>query len=123
MGGGLFDAAENALFVDGECREGLRVVAEGFGCSEGGVDGFVVGVEIAVTFVVFPLVSRSTFTDDRETTKRYIQVTLRYSLIFATAIGVVMARQTWMIAMRRLSRASASSGKSSRRRLGPDHSV
>lgn len=46
---------------------------------------------IAATFVVFPLVSRSTFTDDRETTKRYIQVTLRYSLIFATAIGVVMA--------------------------------
>jgi O-antigen/teichoic acid export membrane protein len=46
---------------------------------------------IAATFVVFPLVSRSTFTDDRETTRRYIQVTLRYSLIFATAIGVVMA--------------------------------
>ena len=46
---------------------------------------------IAATFVVFPLVSRSTFTDDQETTKRYIQVTLRYSLMFATAIGVVMA--------------------------------
>jgi stage V sporulation protein B len=46
---------------------------------------------IAATFVVFPLVSRSTFTADRETTRRYIQVTLRYSLIFATAIAVVMA--------------------------------
>jgi stage V sporulation protein B len=46
---------------------------------------------IAATFVVFPLVSRSTFTDDRETTKRYIAVTTRYSLMFAMAIAVVMA--------------------------------
>lgn len=46
---------------------------------------------IAATFVVFPLVSRSTFTEDRETTKRYIAVTLRYSLMFAMTIAVVMA--------------------------------
>jgi stage V sporulation protein B len=46
---------------------------------------------IAATFVVFPLVSRSTFTEDRETTRSYIQVTLRYSLIFAMTIAVVMA--------------------------------
>jgi stage V sporulation protein B len=46
---------------------------------------------IAATFVVFPLVSRSTFTEDRETTKRYIAVTMRYSLMFAMAIAVVMA--------------------------------
>jgi stage V sporulation protein B len=46
---------------------------------------------IAATFVVFPLVSRSTFDDDRDTTRRYITVTLRYSLIFATALAVVMA--------------------------------
>ncbi|MGE0551434.1 MAG: MATE family efflux transporter [Kofleriaceae bacterium] len=45
---------------------------------------------IAVTFVVFPLVSRSTFTEDRETTRSYVQVTVRYSLIFAMAIAVVM---------------------------------
>lgn len=45
---------------------------------------------IAATFVVFPLVSRSTFTDDGETTRRYIQVTVRYSLVFALAIAVVM---------------------------------
>lgn len=45
---------------------------------------------IAATFVVFPLVSRSTFTEDKETTQRYIRVTLRYSLIFAMAIAVVM---------------------------------
>lgn len=46
---------------------------------------------IAATFVVFPLVSRSTFTDDKDTTRRYVQVTSRYSLIFAMAIAVVLA--------------------------------
>ncbi|HEX5062140.1 MAG TPA: oligosaccharide flippase family protein [Kofleriaceae bacterium] len=46
---------------------------------------------IAATFVVFPLVSHSTFADDRETTQRYIKVTTRYSLMFAMAIAVVMA--------------------------------
>jgi O-antigen/teichoic acid export membrane protein len=46
---------------------------------------------IAATFVIFPLVSKSTFEDDKETTRNYIHVTMRYSLIFATAIAVVMA--------------------------------
>ncbi|MBL0221050.1 MAG: polysaccharide biosynthesis C-terminal domain-containing protein [Myxococcales bacterium] len=46
---------------------------------------------IAATFVVFPLVSRSTFTEDKETTRRYVEVTSRYSLMFAMAIGVVIA--------------------------------
>lgn len=46
---------------------------------------------IAATFVVFPLVSRSTFAEDRDTTRRYVEITFRYSLIFATAIAVAMA--------------------------------
>lgn len=46
---------------------------------------------IAATFVIFPLVSKSTFDDDQATTRRYVNVTMRYSLIFATAIAVVMA--------------------------------
>ncbi len=46
---------------------------------------------IAATFVVFPLVSRSTFTDDKDTTRRYVEVTTRYSLMFSMAIAVVMA--------------------------------
>lgn len=46
---------------------------------------------IAATFVVFPLVSRSTFAQDRDTTKRYVEITLRYSLVFAMAIAVAMA--------------------------------
>ena len=46
---------------------------------------------IAATFVIFPLISRSTFTEDKETTRGYIRVTSRYSLVFAMAISVVMA--------------------------------
>lgn len=46
---------------------------------------------IAATFVVFPLISRSTFQQDREATSRYINTTMRYSLVFATAIAVVLA--------------------------------
>lgn len=46
---------------------------------------------IAATFVIFPLVSRTTFTNDRETTRRYITTTMRYSFIFAAAIAVVFA--------------------------------
>ena len=46
---------------------------------------------IAATFVIFPLVSRSTFQNDRGATTAYIQTTLRYSLIFASAIAIVMA--------------------------------
>jgi O-antigen/teichoic acid export membrane protein len=48
-------------------------------------------VIIAGMFVVFPLISRSTFANDRETTRRYIQTTMRYSLIFATGVGAIMA--------------------------------
>jgi stage V sporulation protein B len=46
---------------------------------------------IAATFVVFPLVSRSTFISDRDATARYVGTTMRYSTIFATAIAVVIA--------------------------------
>jgi stage V sporulation protein B len=46
---------------------------------------------LAATFVIFPLVSRSTFEADQETTRRYVRITMRYSLMFATALAVVMA--------------------------------
>jgi stage V sporulation protein B len=46
---------------------------------------------IAATFVIFPLVSRTTFESDEATTRRYVTTTCRYSAIFATSIGVVMA--------------------------------
>jgi stage V sporulation protein B len=46
---------------------------------------------IAVTFVVFPLVSHSTNVNDREATQRSVSNATRYSLIFAAAIAVAMA--------------------------------
>ena len=46
---------------------------------------------IAGNFVIFPLISRTTFENDRETTSRYIRTSFRYSTIFATAIAVVLA--------------------------------
>ena len=46
---------------------------------------------IAATFVIFPLVSKSTFAADGDATASYIRTTMRYSFIFASAIAVVFA--------------------------------
>lgn len=46
---------------------------------------------LAVTFVIFPLVSRSTFEGDAEKTRGYVRTTMRYSLIAAGAMGVALA--------------------------------
>jgi O-antigen/teichoic acid export membrane protein len=46
---------------------------------------------VAVTFVIFPLISRATFAQDRETTRGYIHTTVRYSLIVAAAMALVFA--------------------------------
>ena len=49
---------------------------------------------IAVTFVVFPLVSRSTFEKDVEKTRAYVRTTMRYSLVFAALMGAVVAAES-----------------------------
>ena len=46
---------------------------------------------LAVTFVIFPLISRSTFEADHDRTRAYIRTTLRYSLIFAAFMGTTLA--------------------------------
>jgi stage V sporulation protein B len=46
---------------------------------------------LAVAFVIFPLVSRSTFEEDMETTRTYIRQTLRISLFFAAGMSAVFA--------------------------------
>jgi stage V sporulation protein B len=46
---------------------------------------------IVITFVIFPLVSRSTFAEDRAATRAYIRQTLRYALLLAGAMGLVLA--------------------------------
>lgn len=45
---------------------------------------------IAITFVVFPMVSEATFAQDRERTRLYIRQTLRYSMILVGAAAVVL---------------------------------
>src|SRR5262249_5369030 len=52
---------------------------------------------LAVTFIVFPLVSRATFQKDAEKTRIYIRTTMRYSLIFAGAMGAVLAANPYAI--------------------------
>src|SRR5262249_33095951 len=49
---------------------------------------------IAVTFVIFPLVSRSTFEKDAEKTRSYVRAAMRYSLVFAGLMGTVLASQS-----------------------------
>jgi len=46
---------------------------------------------IVITFVIFPLVSRSTFAEDRQATAAYVTQSLRYAFILAAAMGVVLA--------------------------------
>lgn len=45
---------------------------------------------LSVTFVVFPLVSRSTFAADHAATRGYIERTLRLSLIFVAGLAAVL---------------------------------
>ncbi len=52
---------------------------------------------IAATFVIFPLVSRSTFVSDRAATQRYVGTTMRYSTIFAASIAVVFAANPYAL--------------------------
>jgi O-antigen/teichoic acid export membrane protein len=46
---------------------------------------------IAVTFVIFPLISESTFREDHETTKAYIRTTFRYCMILIASVAVLLA--------------------------------
>jgi stage V sporulation protein B len=46
---------------------------------------------LVVTFVIFPLISRTTFAEDREATRVYVTQTLRYAVILVAAMGVVLA--------------------------------
>ncbi len=46
---------------------------------------------LVVTFVIFPLVSRATFAEDRQATAAYVRQTLRYALILGAALAVVLS--------------------------------
>jgi O-antigen/teichoic acid export membrane protein len=46
---------------------------------------------IVITFVIFPLVSKSTFAEDSAATRAYVTQTMRYALILASAMGLALA--------------------------------
>jgi stage V sporulation protein B len=46
---------------------------------------------LAVTFVIFPLVSRATFDADHERTRTYVHAAMRYSLLVVALLGVTLA--------------------------------
>jgi O-antigen/teichoic acid export membrane protein len=46
---------------------------------------------LAVTFVIFPLVSKSTFDQDVERTRGYVRNTMRYSLVVAAGMAAALA--------------------------------
>jgi stage V sporulation protein B len=45
---------------------------------------------LAITFVIFPMVSRSTFEQNREATRVYVNQTLRYAIILSGALSAVL---------------------------------
>lgn len=45
---------------------------------------------LAVTFIIFPLMSKATFDDDKSKAKRYVEITLRYSLLVCVIMAVVL---------------------------------
>ena len=46
---------------------------------------------LAVTFVIFPIISHTTFDADAERAKRYVVVTMRYSLLVVALMAVALA--------------------------------
>ena len=46
---------------------------------------------LAVTYVIFPLISKSTFDDDHDKTRGYVRNTMRYSLVVAALLAAVLA--------------------------------
>lgn len=46
---------------------------------------------ISVTFVIFPLISKTTYKKDKEGTKNYIQTTTRYTLIIAGSLALTLS--------------------------------
>jgi O-antigen/teichoic acid export membrane protein len=88
------------MFVDGLMLK--RLVAEGAGgvdaaSTQAGLYGAVQAVAripyqliLAVTFVIFPLVSKSTFDKDVEKTRMYVGATMRYSFVITAGLAVAL---------------------------------
>lgn len=49
---------------------------------------------IAITFVIFPMISEASFKEDRETTQKYIRTTLRYCTLLTVAVSLLLMTQS-----------------------------
>lgn len=45
---------------------------------------------IAITFIIFPMISASTFAEDHETTAKYIRTTLRYCILIIASVAFLL---------------------------------
>jgi stage V sporulation protein B len=88
------------MFIDGLTLKPLVTIAAGSaaGDTEAGLYNAVQTIArlpyqliLAVTFVIFPIISRTTFDADQERAKRYVVVTMRYSLIVVALMAVALA--------------------------------
>jgi stage V sporulation protein B len=52
---------------------------------------------LAVTFVIFPLVSKSTFEADEARTRRYVEATMRYSLLAVALFAVCLGARPFAV--------------------------
>jgi O-antigen/teichoic acid export membrane protein len=65
---------------------------------------------LVLTFVIFPLISRSTFVEDRAATRVYITQTLRYAILIGAAMAVVLSCRPGMALMLAYPRAGYAEG-------------
>lgn len=98
----LMSAATSALGGVAPAGDGTAAVAREAASAVAGLYGAAKNVALipyqlilSITFVVFPLVSRSTFDADLEKTRAYLRQTLRFTLLLTTwfALVLVLARE------------------------------
>ena len=65
----------------------------GFYSASADVANITYQIIASVTFVIFPLISQSTFSDDRSRTRSYIANTLRYTLIIMALTATLFSAQ------------------------------
>jgi O-antigen/teichoic acid export membrane protein len=65
---------------------------------------------LAVAFVIFPMVSRSTFEQDHDTTRSYVGQTMRYSLVFSVALAVTLSAVSHSVMQVPFGRGAADTG-------------
>lgn len=77
--------------LGGEASVALSNEVSGFYSAALNVSRLPYQAVLAVTFVVFPMISKATFEDDRAATQAYIRGAMRYSLLMLALLGALLA--------------------------------